>query len=320
MNCHEIRELISCMLDDQLSAEDSAIVTAHLADCPECMRVFEAFHTISLTLEEMEDVPVGFTEDVMTRIRQSNTKPIPKKRPISIFRMAGMAAAAACVALVMMAGTRFASTHMYVGGGTNETAEYVQLNRATPTPAMLEDQIAYASDTEEETTDAVKQSPTVGDEAVSIEADPVALQNSPAMLTAEPDTTESPANGTSIGQNQQSATPAPLPVVTPTPIPNMDLLFATDLLMVVEEADFSLFTEHPAYEVTVTSESGAEVTLKIWLDGERIYCKDEAAGTAWYTFGTAEQLAVLLGDPAVTPTPTISVEADPVIGIAAEAN
>ena len=43
--------------------------------------------------------------------------------------------------------------------------------------------------------------------------------------------------------------------------------------------------------------------LKIWLDGERIYCKDEAAGTAWYTFGTPAQLATLLGEPAVMPTP-----------------
>lgn len=329
MNCNEIRELISCMLDGQLSAEDSAIVTEHLAGCPECMRVFEAFHAVSLTLEEMEDVPVGFTEDVMNRIRQSNSKPTPKKRPISLFRTAGLVAAAACVALVMMAGTRFASTHKYVGGGTNETAEYVQLNRATPTPAAYDDQIAYISDAggEDGAVDAgtAAQMPTVGDEAATKEAtadesesDRLWMNNAPATaeVVADP-----PVNGTIAGENIQSATPAPRPEVTPTPIPPMDLLFPADLLMVVEEADFDLFAEFPAYEVILTAEDGTEVALKIWLDGDRIYCKDEAAGTAWYTFGTAEQLAALLGEPAATPTPTatpmISTEAAPIINTAA---
>ena len=99
--------------------------------------------------------------------------------------------------------------------------------------------------------------------------------------------------------------PSVKPQVTPTPIPQMDLLFLTDLLLVAEEAEFELFTEYPAYEITVTDEEGKEITLKIWIDGKRIYCKDEAANTAWYTFGTTEQLALLLGEPAPTPTPAV---------------
>lgn len=322
MNCNEIRELISCMLDHQLSAEDSAMVTEHLAECPECMRVFEAFHTISLTLEEMEDVPVGFTEDVMNRIRQSNTntKTTPKKRPIRIFRAAGMVAAAACAALVMMAGTRFASTHMYVGGGTNDTAEYVHLNRSTPTPIPMDDQIAFMSDeTENQITEEDTDSlPTVGEEAASKDADPTKPEGNIQLATATPVLAENSMAPMGIGSSEentsQSATPAPQPAVTPTPMPFMDLLFASDLLLVVEEADFNLFVEYPAYEVTITAEDGTEVALKIWLDGERIYCKNEAAGTAWYTVGTPAQLTVLLGAPAVTEDPA------PAIGTPAEKN
>ena len=104
MNCNEIRELISCMLDHELNAEDSAVVAEHLAECPECMRAFEAFHTISLSLEELEDVPAGFTEDVMSRIHGS-AKPKENPRRFGIFRFAALAATAACLALVMMAGT-----------------------------------------------------------------------------------------------------------------------------------------------------------------------------------------------------------------------
>ena len=80
MNCNEIRELISSMLDHELCAEDSAVVTEHLAECPECMRVFEAFHAISVSLEELEDVPDGFTEAVMHKI--NTPVPVKKRKPV----------------------------------------------------------------------------------------------------------------------------------------------------------------------------------------------------------------------------------------------
>ena len=310
MNCNEIRELISCMLDDQLSAEDSAIVAEHLAECPECMRVFEAFHTISITLEELEDVPAGFTEDVMNRIHQSNIKPIPKKRPIRIFRTAGMVATAACVALVLMAGTRFSSTHMYVGGGTGDTAEFVQLNRATPTPEFVEDQIALLSEDESEALeDGTTKMGAIGEAAVQEAKDPVSniTEDLPTATPVAVEISTAPGENDSHSQvTTPAVTSAPQPTVTPTPMPYMDLLFATDLLVVMEKADFELFTEYPAYEVTVTAEDGSEVELKIWLDGERIYCKNEAEGTAWYTVGTPAQLAVLFGEPAAVPTPAVT--------------
>lgn len=309
MNCNEIREKISCMLDGQLSAEDSAIVAEHLAECPECMRAFEAFHAISLAMEEMEDVPAGFTEDVMNRIHKSNNKPTPKKRPMGIFRIAALTATAACAALVLMAGTGFANTHMYVGGGTADTAEYVHLQRATPTP-NAEENISFVSDdaavdngdteTEDVYTDSkeavVSENPQseARTETVDMTAQPtLALEGQAPIME--------PADGLPMMENQA---PVPPPAVTATPIPQMDLLFAEDLLLVFKEADFDKFTEHPAYEVTLTAEDGTEVQLKVWLDGGRIYCKDEAAGTAWYTFGTPAQLAELLGEPAAMPTPT----------------
>lgn len=311
MNCNEIREKISCMLDGQLSAEDSAIVAEHLAECPECMRAFEAFHAVSLAMEELEDVPAGFTEDVMARIHQSNTKSTPKKRPISLFRAAALTAAAACAALVLMAGTSFANTHMYVGGGTADTAEYVQLQRATPTPAAVSenDPMSFISENAAtETADGGTAVPadikdaaheeevsTAEVQTVDMTAQPTLAMDGEAPLPA-------PEDGLVMTENKA---PIPPPAVTATPIPQMDLLFVTDLLLMVKEADFDLFTEHPAYEVTITAEDGSEVTLKIWLEGERIYCKDEAAGTAWYTFGTPAQLAALLGEPAAMPIPTL---------------
>lgn len=307
MNCNEIREKISCMLDGQLSAEDSAIVAEHLAECPECMRAFEAFHAISIAMEELEDVPAGFTEDVMTRIRKSNTTPTSKKRPMSIFRTAGMVAAAACAALVLMAGTKFANTHMYVGGGTADTAEYVQLQRATPTPAATQ-QISFISDNAavDNGSDAVGYT-NIEDAVDETETNVDPMMTMTVDLTAQPPMAidgEAPImDPTESTPPMETQAPVPPPAVTATPIPQMELLFIEDLLLVYEEAAFDLFEENPAYEVTVTAEDGTEVMLKIWVDGERIYCKDEAAGTAWYTFGTPAQLATLLGEPAAMPTP-----------------
>ena len=303
MNCNEIRELISCMLDGELSADDSAIVAEHLAECPECMRVFEAFHTISLSLEEMEEVPVGFTEDVMSRIKQSGTKTTKPKR-VPIFRMAGLAAAAACAALVIMTGTSF-TTNMR--GGNSDSAEYSTIRQATPAPASADGVMGYVADTQEteegaDNHDALHTS--IGEAVSTAEADNkrvdpvyatptvVAVELSPAV---DVEHTE---------QAEVTMAPPIIPAVSPTPIPQMELLFQEDLLLAAEEAAFDLFADHPAYEITLINEDGKEITLKIWIDGKRIYCKDEAAGTAWYTFGTPEQLMDLLGEPAMMPTAT----------------
>ena len=298
------------MLDGQLSAEDSVIVAEHLAECPECMRAFEAFHAVSSALGEMEDVPAGFTKDVMHRIHQSN-ETTTKKRPAGIFRWVSLTAAAACAALVLMAGTSFANTHMYVGGSSTDTAEYVHMQRATPTPASIAEQensVSFISDdAATDTGDSLgnnfalindsgppeneaKESPPRGD-SLDLTPQPLeAMDGEPPMLN--------PMEGAAP---IQSGAPIPPPAVTATPMPAMDLLFLTDLLLVVEEADFDLFADTPAYEVTITADDGSEVQLKIWLDGSRIYCKDEAAGTAWYTFGTPAQLIALLGEPAAVP-------------------
>lgn len=302
MNCNEIRELISCMLDNELSAEDSAVVTEHLAECPECMRAFEAFHAISLSMEALEDVPDGFTESVMTRITAAAETPTPKKKRSGFFRIAGLAGMAACVALVMMAGTRFANTHMYVGGGNGDTAEFVHIRQTTPTPALSDDLIAYASETAGDTEAADPTDNTMAKDAGNAEPDPTTNPDTDfvAVVSLTPDTATNVPNATAP---TPAVTPTPVPVVTPTPIPPMQLMFLEDLLIVDAEADFDLFTEFPAYEAIIKDEDGNTVALKIWLDGLRVYCKNEAAQTAWYTIGTPAQLTVLLGEPAVTPVP-----------------
>ena len=294
MNCNEIRELISCMLDHELNAEDSAVVAEHLAECPECMRVFEAFHTISLSLEELEDVPAGFTEDVMSRIHAS-TKTKDKPRRFGIVRFAALAGMAACMALVMMAGTGFANTHMYIGGGKSDAAEFVHIRQATPTPASIEDEIVYMNEDDGIvlTDSGLVENTSLSDSEIP-DGDDVALTPAAAVSAA-------PAATPAVSE-EPIVTPTPMLAVTPTPIPPMDLLFMEDLLMVAEEADASVLNGPEAYTVSFTDDSGTQIELKLWIIENRICCQNAATGTVWFTVGTPAQLTALLGIPEVTPT------------------
>ncbi len=92
-------ELISLLIDGELTDAESTGVREHVASCPECRRVYEAFSTMSQSLREPEDVPEGLHEDIMSGIRRSQEK---HPRALRIRWLA----AAACLALVLFAGAR----------------------------------------------------------------------------------------------------------------------------------------------------------------------------------------------------------------------
>ena len=92
-------ELISLLIDGELSDAESAGVREHIASCPECRRVYEAFSAVADSLCELEDVPEGLHEDIMSGIKRSE-----KKRPRLIWLKS--LSAAACLALVIFAGAR----------------------------------------------------------------------------------------------------------------------------------------------------------------------------------------------------------------------
>jgi len=296
MNCNEIRELISSMLDHELSAEDSAVVTEHLAECPECMRVFEAFHAISVSLEELEDVPEGFTEAVMHKI--NTPAPVKKRRP-GYLRIAGLAA---CLALVIFTGNRFVTTHLHSEDrDIQDTAQYARVTHQTPKPTPTATPVVTADIA---VVNAEDLTPAPESNAAPASAEPV------AEVTAVPTPEQTPAVTATPGP---TATPRPTPTPKPTPVSvPTELTVLPDILYAAENADFNLYTEEPDYELTVQDENGREVKVLVWLDGERIYCKNLVESTAWYTVGTAQQLKTLLeGTNTVSspaPVPAVSPE------------
>ena len=87
-------ELLSASLDGELSDADRAALEEHLAACPECRRVQEAFQAIGENFPEETEAPANFTEGTMYLIRQEAGRPQGWKKFFGNYgRWTGVAAA-----------------------------------------------------------------------------------------------------------------------------------------------------------------------------------------------------------------------------------
>lgn len=91
------KELISCLLDDELTADEAGAVHEHIADCAECRAVYEAFSAVSEAMkEDFKSPPEELRHGVMDKIAAAKKK---KTRTIWLRTLS----AAACLALVVLA-------------------------------------------------------------------------------------------------------------------------------------------------------------------------------------------------------------------------
>ena len=56
-DCEKSLELISCMIDGELSKQEQELLYAHIANCSSCKNAYEAFSFISNELSENLDAP-----------------------------------------------------------------------------------------------------------------------------------------------------------------------------------------------------------------------------------------------------------------------
>ncbi len=101
-DCERYEELISALLDGQLSEKEEAEVRAHMAECTQCRAMYEAFAAVGAALAA-EDVPDTLHDGIMAKI---HTAEKAKKTQGIIVRLRPILAAAAC--LVVLVGTVFA--------------------------------------------------------------------------------------------------------------------------------------------------------------------------------------------------------------------
>lgn len=96
--CDEYQELISRMVDDDLTARQRASLEEHIRNCADCAALYNAFSALSRQIgEDLEDVPLDLRENVMAEVRREEIR--RKNRLPRALR--GVLAAAACVAVII---------------------------------------------------------------------------------------------------------------------------------------------------------------------------------------------------------------------------
>lgn len=98
-DCEKCREMISCLLDGELSQAEQSFVREHIAACPVCRSVYDAFSAVSAQLHEEEPLPDGLHEKIMSGIKAK-----PKKKTGIVWIK--YLSVAACLALVIFAGVK----------------------------------------------------------------------------------------------------------------------------------------------------------------------------------------------------------------------
>ncbi len=103
-SCEAYQEMISRMLDDDLSKNERAELAEHVKRCPDCAAVYVAFRSLSEHLGgELEEPPHRVVENVMSTIRRDQLR---RKNtvPRSHRRLHTALTVAACLVLVAAAG------------------------------------------------------------------------------------------------------------------------------------------------------------------------------------------------------------------------
>ncbi len=101
-DCERFEEQLSALLDGELSAEEEAEARAHLAECPQCAAMYEAFAAVGTALDG-EDVPDTLHDGIMAKVRAAEKAGRTQHTVVSL---RSILAAAAC--LVVLVGTVFA--------------------------------------------------------------------------------------------------------------------------------------------------------------------------------------------------------------------
>ena len=96
--CENYQELISRMIDGELSARERDELTGHLETCPDCAALYSAFSALSERIgSDLEEAPLDLKENVMANIRRAEIR--KKNRLPNVLR--GVLSAAACVAVIV---------------------------------------------------------------------------------------------------------------------------------------------------------------------------------------------------------------------------
>ena len=105
-SCAYYQELISSLVDGELSDKENEALMLHLNTCSRCNAMYAVFHDLSDILsEEPEPLPEGLHENIMAGIRRSELK--KRNRRMRSVGLRTAMTAAACAVLVLAAAVTF---------------------------------------------------------------------------------------------------------------------------------------------------------------------------------------------------------------------
>ena len=96
-DCEKYQELLSAMLDGELTEAEQRALEAHLAECPDCRAMYEAFAAVHAAVSETEELPETLHSGIMNRV---NAAAGTGKKRGTVRYLRPALTAAACLAVV----------------------------------------------------------------------------------------------------------------------------------------------------------------------------------------------------------------------------
>ena len=82
-SCEQVQELISRMLDEELTPTEAEVLRRHRESCPDCAAMYAAFHALSESLsQDLEEPPASLRENVMAELRREEIRQKHSRRSV----------------------------------------------------------------------------------------------------------------------------------------------------------------------------------------------------------------------------------------------
>ena len=133
-SCAYYQELISTLVDGEISREEHEALMKHMKSCSACSAMYAVFHDLSdILAEESEPLPEGLHENIMAGVRRSEI--MKKNRRMRKFGLSTALTAAACAVLVLFAAVGFTPGERAESVSIRSEQEAVQQLPPRPAPA-----------------------------------------------------------------------------------------------------------------------------------------------------------------------------------------
>lgn len=292
-DCEKYIEMISAMLDGELSAAEESQLHAHLEECEDCRRVYRAFSSLSGAVKDSAaEPPESLAKGIMFKVGLQS-----QKRSGRRFAYGKFAAVAACAAIVIIASSRVGGIDLFKyssGESAPEAAISVRAEQESALGAV--DFFSAVSDSAEAVEDTLTGAASPGGvptESTNKGAAVPAVQPEATVFVAEAEAFNvSLMNMTSADIfDSEPALWAKSPLLTVTE--EAGLQFLAELLTIYRLQDMPVPEEEPLCVIGVTS--GQEhYTVTVWIVDGSIIGRDDSTSTMYLATGDAEDVENLL--------------------------